>query len=63
MNKQQFHSKIKTLKGLGITQKQIVNKINKKGFMYSYDHFKRCCSKAWKGDCTKVINAFERTFK
>jgi transcriptional regulator with XRE-family HTH domain len=58
MNKQQFQAKIKVLKGLGITQKQIAKKIG-----YSVASIERAKSDKWLGDCTKVYNAFKNVFR
>ena len=58
MNKQEFQNKVRQLKKLGITQTAIAKKIG-----YSESQVRRAYSDKWKGDCSKVINAFNRVFK
>lgn len=58
MTKQEFQNKVKQLKKRGITQTAIAKKIG-----YSESQVRRAYSNNWKGDCSKVINAFNKTFK
>ena len=58
MTREEFQRKIKILKSLGITQVKVASKIR-----YSESQVRRAAGNKWKGDCSKVINAFERVFK
>ena len=58
MTRDQFQKKIKILKGFGITQGKIAKKIG-----YSESQVRRVYGNKYQGDCSKVLNAFERVFK
>lgn len=58
INKEQFRLKVRQLKNLGITQARIAKRIG-----YSVSQIQRALNKNWKGDCSKVYNAFGRVFK